>query len=136
MFGNEAIAGYSAAIRFEQLFFLPLLGLNTAIISIVGQNFGAKNYKRIIEAYDKGLKVGIIILILLGIIIFIISEIAIKFFTDNNEVIKYEASHFRVSLKRKLGNGNIKFFYEFSVFKSRLTWLLLRYGLDKYVKVI
>ena len=25
---------------------------------------------------------------------------------------------------------------ELSVFKSRLTWLLLRYGLDKYVKVI
>ena len=97
LFGNEAIAGYSAAIRFEQLFFLPLLGLNTAIISIVGQNFGAKNYKRIIEAYDKGLKVGIIILILLGIIIFIISEIAIKFFTDNNEVIKYGSLYLKIS---------------------------------------
>ena len=80
LFGNKAIAGYSAAIRFEQLFFLPLLGLNTAIIAIVGQNFCAKNYKRIIETYRKGLKVGIIILILLGIIIFIISEISNKIF--------------------------------------------------------
>ena len=42
-FGDNAIAGYTAATRYEQLFFLPLLGLSTAVISIVGQNYGGKN---------------------------------------------------------------------------------------------
>ena len=34
---------------------------------------------------------------MLGIIIFIISEIAIKFFTDNNEVIKYGSLYLKIS---------------------------------------
>ena len=37
-FGEPAVAGYGAATRFEQILLLPVLGLNTAIISIVGQN--------------------------------------------------------------------------------------------------
>ena len=42
-YGDLAIAGYGTAIRYEQLYLLPILGLNTAVLSIVGQNFGAKN---------------------------------------------------------------------------------------------
>ena len=42
-FGDNAVAGYGAAIRFEHLFSLPVIGLNTAVISIAGQNFGAKD---------------------------------------------------------------------------------------------
>ena len=56
------MAGYSAATRYESLFFLPLLGLNTAIIAIVGQNFGKKQYTRVIETYTKGLYLGIFLL--------------------------------------------------------------------------
>ncbi len=44
-FGNDAIAGFSSAGRYEQLLFLPLLGLSTAVTAIVGQNFGAKTMK-------------------------------------------------------------------------------------------
>ena len=41
VFGDQAVAGYGAAVRFEHLFSLPVIGLNTAVISIAGQNFGA-----------------------------------------------------------------------------------------------
>ncbi len=58
-FGVEAIAGYTSAGRYEQLFFLPLLGLSTATVTIVGQNFGAKQYQRVLETYKKGIKVGV-----------------------------------------------------------------------------
>ena len=42
-FGDLATAGYGAALRVEQVFLLPVIGLNTAVLSIGGQNFGAKN---------------------------------------------------------------------------------------------
>ena len=45
IFGNNAIAGFASAGRYEQLLFLPLLGLSTAVTSIVGQNLGAKQPK-------------------------------------------------------------------------------------------
>ena len=51
VFGDQAIAGYGAAVRFEHLFSLPVIGLNTAVISIAGQNFGARRFDRIKEVY-------------------------------------------------------------------------------------
>ena len=96
-FGTDAIAGYSAAVRYEGLLFLPLLGLNTAVITIVGQNYGAKQFNRVIETYYKGLKLGIIILLILGIILYLSSEFAIKFFTDNPDAIIYGSLYLKIS---------------------------------------
>ncbi|MBD1147904.1 MATE family efflux transporter [Pelagibacterales bacterium SAG-MED31] len=97
IFGVDAIAGYTSAGRFEQLFFLPLLGLSTATVSIVGQNFGAKQFIRVLETYKKGLFVAIIILTLLGIIIFITSDIAMNLFTDNEYVKKFGSDYLKIS---------------------------------------
>ena len=96
-FGVEAIAGYTSAGRYEQLFFLPLLGLSTATVTIVGQNFGAKQYERVLETYKKGVKIGIIVLSILGLIIFLSSEIAMNLFTDNENVKKYGSDYLKIS---------------------------------------
>ena len=45
--GENAVAGYGAATRIEQVVLLPILGINTAIISIIAQNFGAKYFDRV-----------------------------------------------------------------------------------------
>ena len=96
-YGYEAIAGYTSAGRYEQLFFLPLLGLSTAVVSIVGQNFGANQLIRVIETYNKGILIGVSILTLLGIVIYLTSDIAMNLFTDNNEVKKYGSSYLKIS---------------------------------------
>ena len=96
-FGVEAIAGYTSASRYEQLFFLPLLGLSTATVTIVGQNFGAKQYSRVLETYNKGIFVGVIILSFLGLIIFLTAEMAMNLFTDNLQVKKYGADYLKIS---------------------------------------
>ena len=97
IFGVEAIAGYTAAGRYEQLFFLPLLGLSTATVSIVGQNYGANQYQRVLETYKKGIKIGVIILSLLGLIIFLTAEIAMNLFTDNVNVKQYGSDYLKIS---------------------------------------
>ena len=96
-FGVEAIAGYTAAGRYEQLFFLPLLGLSTAVVSIVGQNYGAKEYIRVIETYRKGVSIGVLILSILGIIIFITSDLAMNLFSSNENVKKYGSNYLKIS---------------------------------------
>ena len=40
--GEYATAGYGVGTRIEQVVLLPILGINTAIISIIAQNYGAK----------------------------------------------------------------------------------------------
>ncbi len=95
-FGNNAIAGFSSAGRYEQLLFLPLLGLSTAVTSIVGQNFGAKNPKRILEAFKKAISTGLIILFIVAIILFFTAELSMKLFTDDKEVIYYGSVYLKI----------------------------------------
>ena len=97
VFGDEAVAGYGAAIRFEHIFTLPVIGLNTAVITIAGQNFGARRYDRVRETYKKATFIGFIIMCLSGIVIFLLSEFIISLFTNDLEVIKFGSNYLRIA---------------------------------------
>ncbi len=96
-FGDLATAGYGAALRIEQVFLLPVIGLNTAVLSIGGQNFGAKNYDRLRELYRKALLFGSSFMICAGMIIFFGAEFLVSLFTDNSEAIKHGAIYLKVA---------------------------------------
>ncbi|MDC3135923.1 MATE family efflux transporter, partial [Candidatus Pelagibacter sp.] len=96
-FGDLATAGYGAALRIEQVILLPVIGLNTAVLSIGGQNFGARAYDRIRELYTKALFFGSAFMALAGIILFIGAEYFVSQFTDNFEAIKYGTIYLRIA---------------------------------------
>jgi len=96
-FGELAAAGYGAALRVEQVFLLPVIGLNTAVLSIGGQNFGAKNFDRIRELYKKALLFGSSFMICAGLIIFFNAEYFVSLFTDNTEVIKHGIIYLQIA---------------------------------------
>ena len=96
-FGDLATAGYGAALRIEQVFLLPVIGLNTAVLSIGGQNFGAKAFDRIRELYTKALFFGCSFMIVAGIILFFGAEFFVTLFTDNKEAIKHGAIYLKVA---------------------------------------
>ena len=97
VFGDEAVAGYGAAVRFEHIFTLPVIGLNTAVITIAGQNFGARRYDRVRETYKKATFIGFLIMCLSGIVIFLLSEFIISLFTNDLEVIKFGSNYLRIA---------------------------------------
>ena len=97
MYGDYALAGYGTAIRYEQIFLLPILGLNSAVLAISGQNFGAKNFDRVREVYSKALFYGCSIMIFAGIIIFFSAEFIVSIFTDNKDVIKYGKTYLQIT---------------------------------------
>ena len=96
-FGDLATAGYGAALRIEQVFLLPVIGLNTAVLSIGGQNFGAKAYNRIRELYTKALFFGVSFMVGAGIIIFLGAEFFVSLFTDNQEAVKHGAIYLKIA---------------------------------------
>ncbi len=97
VFGEFATAGYGSAARFEQILLLPVLGLNTAIISIIGQNFGSKNYLRVKESYFKAVIYGFALMIISGLIIFISADKIVSIFSSNQSVIYYGSSYLKIS---------------------------------------
>ena len=96
-FGELATAGYGTAVRIEQVLLLPVIGLNTAVLSIAGQNFGAKFFERIKEVYFKALMFGSGFMVFAGIIIYFSSYLVISIFTDDIEVINSGALYLQVA---------------------------------------
>ena len=96
-FGELATAGYGTAVRIEQVLLLPVIGLNTAVLSIAGQNFGAKMHLRVKEVYGKALMFGSGFMVLAGIFVFLTSEIIISLFTNDPQVIQSGALYLQVA---------------------------------------
>ena len=97
LFGEYAVAGYGSATRIEQVVLLPILGINTAIISIIAQNIGAKYYDRVEQSYFTSIKYGLIIMLIAGVVIFISADIVPKFFSSNPEVITHGSMYLKIS---------------------------------------
>ena len=95
--GENAVAGYGVGTRIEQVVLLPILGINTAIISIIAQNYGAKNIYRIKETYFTAIKYSFIIMLVSGISVFISASIITSIFSNNLDVIEYGKRYLKIS---------------------------------------
>jgi len=96
-FGDIAAAGYGVALRIEQLLLLPTIGLNTAVLSITGQNFGAKKYERIGEVYFKAIFYGVFTMFVAGLFIFFSGNFLIQLFTNDPEVIYFGVQYLKIA---------------------------------------
>ena len=95
--GEYAVAGYGVGTRIEQVVLLPILGINTAIISIIAQNFGANNLVRIKETYFTAIKYAFIIMITAGTLVFLSASVITSFFSSDPEVIEYGKRYLKIS---------------------------------------
>jgi len=96
--GDATMGGYGVGVRVEQLVLLPALGINVAVLSVVGQNFGGNNYNRIKEMSALAKKISVSLMIIGGIIIFPLAEILVSLFNSNPSVIKAGSIYLRIEI--------------------------------------
>ena len=94
--GVEGIAAYGSSIRIQQVALLPTIGLNFAIISIVGQNFGAKKLDRVDKTKSKALKYGLIMATIGGLLLFVFAPNLVSIFDNNQNVISIGTTYLRI----------------------------------------
>lgn len=95
--GNDAaIAGYGVAMRIEQIVLLPAIGLNTAALTIAGQNFGAGNMARVKHTYHESLKIGFLIMSVGMLLVYPLADRLIGLFNDDVNVIFEGARYLRI----------------------------------------
>jgi len=87
-YGYKTVAAFGIGYRVEQIILLPMLGLNTAVSSIVANNYGAKNYERISEVIHKALKYGYIMSAMGIVFLFFFGKFIIMLFDNDPEVIQ------------------------------------------------
>ena len=71
--GTTAVAVYTASMRIVQLAMIPLIGIGTAVLTVAGVAYGAHNYKNLQTTHSYSIKIGFIVSIILGALMFIFS---------------------------------------------------------------
>ncbi|MGE4382237.1 MAG: MATE family efflux transporter [Arcobacter sp.] len=97
-YGVMAVAGYGIAFRVEQLMLLPILGLSTAVLTIVSNNFGAKKYDRVIETLRVSIKYGFILSTVGIIVLTIFGKFLISLFDSTPIVIDFGIKYLLVEI--------------------------------------
>lgn len=87
IFGTDSIAAQKIGLQIESITYMVIGGLNGAIASFTGQNFGASKFKRIKQGYYTALLLGIIYSIIMSIIFIIFKELIIRLFIKDKSTI-------------------------------------------------
>lgn len=95
--GDVAVAAYGSALRIEQILFLPTIGLNIAVLSLVSQNYGAKKYDRMKEAIFKSGIIGMIILTSAMVIVFFAAPFLMPLLTNDQAVVDVGVEYLRIA---------------------------------------
>lgn len=96
-YGQAAVAAYGIATRVDQIALLPIMGLTSATLTLVGQNNGASFYQRCREVYRKALLYGIFITTVSMIIVFFFPHAIMKIFTEDESVLDIGTFYLRIS---------------------------------------
>ena len=96
-FGENALATFGIGIRVDQLVVLPAIGIGIAVVSITGQNFGAKKFDRIKETYKKALEYASVFLIVGILAVFIFADKLAAIFTTSKTVTDMTTEYLRLT---------------------------------------
>jgi len=95
-FGSDAIAAQKIGLQIEAITFMTVGGLNGAILSFTGQNFGAQLYQRVRQGFNAGIKVAFGFGGLMTIIFLLFSEKMVMWFVTDPETVAVGASYLRI----------------------------------------
>ena len=94
--GVDAIAAQKIGIQIESITFMVVGGVQQAISIVVGQNFGAKNYKYIDRLYISALRVSGVVGLVSTALFIAIPEELVSIFIDNPDTIRIGSQYLMI----------------------------------------
>ena len=95
IFGSDAIAAQKVGLQIESIAYMIIGGLNGAVASFVGQNFGAGKFKRIKDGYKSALVVGMSYALIMAGVFLLLNRPMIKMFISDEGTIEIAASYLK-----------------------------------------
>ena len=95
-FGSDAIAAQKIGLQLEAMTFMTVGGLNGAIISFTGQNFGANIFDRIHKGYQSGISVAILFGAVMTVVFLLFSEEMVRWFVNYAETVEIGSAYLRI----------------------------------------
>ena len=92
-FGTQALAGYAATMRVENVFSLIFVSIGNAVSPFVSQNFGAKKIERIKKGYHAALVLDLCFAVLAFVVIETLhTQISSLFLGKDGTALAYQVS--------------------------------------------
>ena len=97
-FPNEVIAGIGVAEKTAAWAQMPSMALSNAVVAIVSQNIGAKNYERVHEAIKKVVIMSCIVVSISICLMYIFAPVLVSLFDDDAQVIMHATKMVRIMI--------------------------------------
>jgi len=96
LFGTAGIAAFGIGVRIIGIPFIYLMGLGTAVQTLVGQNLGAERPDRAEDVVKKVVKIGLLLQALVTALYFVWAPQMMYAFNPNPDVVRMGASYLRI----------------------------------------
>ncbi|MBO7146983.1 MAG: MATE family efflux transporter [Lentisphaeria bacterium] len=95
-FGSKAVAGTTAAVSWEIIFFMVAAAIGQTTISFIGQNSGGKQYLRIHKTIRYCSLLTVFTTIFLSVLLFLFARPMLELFNSDPEVIEWGILRFKI----------------------------------------
>jgi len=91
--GDIALSGMNVVIAIHMLIFMPIFGINQGAQPLLGYNYGAKKFDRVLRTYTRSIVAGTAVCIAgFAVIMLFPSQLVRVFMSGNDPVLMYFAS--------------------------------------------
>lgn len=87
-FGSETIAAFGIGNKINSLILMPAMGIGAALAAVVGQNLGADQTDRAVQAVKESIKLSVVVLAVGGLAMYPLAPRVIGIFTDHSVVLE------------------------------------------------
>ncbi len=104
-FGANAVAAQKIGVQIESITYMVTGGLNGAVASFIGQNYGAKKYDRLHKGYQTAIGIGVIYAAISSMIFWVFPETLVSLFVKETATITIAATYLRVIAYSQIFNA-------------------------------
>ena len=95
-FSTDAVAAYQIGGRLDMIVFLPIFGIASALTTIIGMFFGAKEFDKIKSISFYGIKSSLLITSISSVFLFIFAPSVVKIFTADLQIQNISIDYLRI----------------------------------------
>lgn len=88
-FGDNCMGGWTAYAKIDQFLLLPMQSISLAATTFVGQNLGVNQADRAKQGVRSAISISVVSTLILMVPVLIFAEPLVRFFNDNEEVVRY-----------------------------------------------
>jgi len=91
-----ALTAFSICGRFDYILIVPILSIGSTMLTMIGQNFGRKNYSRMLDIWKVGLFAMVVVMLFLATILVVFAPKIYPFFSSVDKVVHYAVLQTRI----------------------------------------